>query len=96
LDIDKQLFSKEFQEKIANIKLKQRWLDDFINWEIKRDTFQENLSMEWAALPKNKTGKSFHEDDWINKAFCSNDSLDKALDNIKNPKPESQLLVSNI
>lgn len=96
IDIDKQLFSKEFQEKIANIKLKQRWLNDFINWEIKRDTFQENLSMEWAALPKNKTGKSFHEDDWINKAFCSNDSLDKALDNIKNPKPESQLLVSNI
>ena len=96
IDIDKQLFSPEFQEKIARIKLKERWLEKFIKWELDRDHFQINLSAEWASLAKDESWKSYHHNDWINKAFCSNKTIDSVLDRIKNPKPETKTLLASL
>ena len=90
IDINTQKFTPNFQEKIAYIKLKERWLEDFLKWKIKRDDFQLNLSKEWASLAKDQTEKSYHHDDWINKAFCSNNKIDLILDNIKNPRPKNE------
>ncbi len=96
IDINTQLFSEQFQEKIARIKLKERWLEKFIKWSLKRDDFQVNLSAEWASLAKDKSWKSYHHRDWVNKAFCSNEKIDSVLDSIKNPKPATNTLVASL
>jgi len=96
IDINNQLFSPEFQEKIARIKLKERWLEKFLKWDLKRDAFQINISAEWASLAKDESWKSYHHKDWINKAFCSNEKIDMVLDSIKNPKPETKTLVASL
>jgi hypothetical protein len=53
--------------------------------------------MEWASLAKDSSWKSYHHNDWINKAFCSNRQIDETLDNIINPKPEkTNILIAQL
>ncbi len=82
LDIN-QKFSPEIQDKLAILKLKEIWLDSFLNWKLSRDNFQINVSKEWACLPKNTSWKSYYSWDWLNKALVSNSDFCEALDKLK-------------
>ncbi len=58
-----EIFDENFQDKIATIKLKQRWLNAFMAWRISRDQFQLSISKEWAAIAKDNS--------WQSNLFCS-------------------------
>jgi hypothetical protein len=47
-------FDMTAQNKFTIWKMEQRWLNRFMSGEMSEAKFMENLSMEWAALPKNK------------------------------------------
>ena len=76
-------FDEGFQDKIATIKLKERWLDAFMVWRISRDQFQVKLSQEWASLPKDGSNKSYYAGDGLNKSHISDMQIDMVLDGIK-------------
>lgn len=76
-------FSPELQDRLAICRLKKRWLDAYISWWIDKDRFQLKLSQEWASLPKDDTGKSYYQGDWLNKALVSSGQVDNILDNLK-------------
>lgn len=59
-------FSPEMQDKLAYIKLQERWLNDFKNWYIKKENFQFNLSKEWASIAQNETWLSYYHWDKMN------------------------------
>ena len=68
-------FTPSFQDRIATTKLKERWLDDYINWNITESEFQKRLSQEWASLPSDSSWKSYYEWDWVNKALVWSNEL---------------------
>ncbi len=75
-------FTPEFQDKIALIKLKQRWLNSFLSWATSKEQFAHNLSQEWASLPDPYNwGKSFYSWDWLNNSLTSWSNFSKVLDN---------------
>ena len=86
IDIKTQLFDQKFQRKLAIALLEERWINKYLNNELKRDKFQINLSQEWASLAKDHTNKSFYHLDWKNKALSTNKEIDELLDNLKNPQ----------
>lgn len=72
-------FTPEFQDRIATIKLRDRWLDNFIaTWNISR--FQRNLSMEWASLPKDSSWLSYyHWDNAWNRSHVTHSDMQGIL-----------------
>ena len=61
-------FDQAGQDKIYELLLKRRGLDDYLSGEITEEEFAHNLSKEWAALPKDADGASFYSGDGKNKA----------------------------
>ena len=61
-------FDQAGQDKIYELLLKRRGLDDYLSGEITEEEFAHNLSKEWAALPKDAGGASFYSGDGKNKA----------------------------
>ena len=78
LDLN-QKFTPDFQDKLAILKLEERWLNDFLAGRITLEQFQKNLSKEWAALPKDNNWKSFYHWDGLNKAQVTSAGLVKQL-----------------
>jgi len=77
-------FSPELQDKLAIKLLERRGLNEFLNWKISKEKFIENLSKEWASLPKDSSWLSFyHWDNIGNKAWKNSYAyLDKVLSKI--------------
>ena len=61
-------FDQAGQDKIYELLLKRRGLDDYLSGKITEEEFAHNLSKEWAALPKDAGGASFYSGDGKNKA----------------------------
>jgi muramidase (phage lysozyme) len=79
-----ELFTPEFQDKIATYKLVARWLKDFLTWRLTKEQFAHSLSQEWASLPDPYNWwKSHYDNDWINHALVSQSDLYAALDKLK-------------
>jgi muramidase (phage lysozyme) len=78
-------FTPEIQDRLALLKLKERWLDSFKSWQISQDDFQVALSKEWASIATNERGKSYYEGDTIwNHALVSDEQVDWVLERLKN------------
>lgn len=56
------------QDRMAYALLEGRGYDDYLAGEIDDATFMENLSKEWAALPRDGSGLSYYDGDGVNKA----------------------------
>jgi hypothetical protein len=76
-------FDKAGQDKIFELLLKRRGIDDFMSGEIDEDQFAKNLSMEWAALPENASGKGYYDGVGTNKSLTSFSSVKGQLSALK-------------
>ena len=80
------LFSPENQDKLALALLNYRGLTKFLNGEITRDQFANNLASEWAALPLvtgSKKGLSKYDKDAAgNSARVTVNKLLEAIDQV--------------
>jgi hypothetical protein len=66
IDMDEK-FTPELQDRLALLKMKEYWLDEFKNnWDTAK--FQYKLSQIWASIPKDKSWLSYYSDDWVNNA----------------------------
>lgn len=57
------VFNKEGQDQIYQMLLVHRGLNDFLSGKISDEQFAHNLSMEWAALPKDASGRGYYDGD---------------------------------
>ncbi len=67
-------FDKTLQDKLAVALLERRGLREYINGTLTREKFANNLSKEWAALPKvigDHPEQSYYARDGLNKALLS-------------------------
>lgn len=64
---------------MATELLKRRGLKKFESGEMSTERFIENLSKEWAALPKDKSNKSYWAGTGNNKAHTDFDTLKDLL-----------------
>jgi len=76
-------FDKAGQDKIFELLLKRRGLDDFMSGAISKEEFAKNLSQEWAALPKDASGAGWYDGDGTNKSLTSFSSVMGQLDSLK-------------
>lgn len=72
-------FTPELQDRLALQLLKSRGFEDFLNGNISRTEFMRNLSMEWASLPKDKTGLSYYHGDGLNKSHILPNEIRSAM-----------------
>ena len=76
-------FSPEMQDKLAYIKLEERWLNNFKSWSINKKDFQLWLSQEWASIAKDNTWLSYyHWDNMNNHASNAWKQIFEVLDNL--------------
>lgn len=76
-------FDENFQDKIALLKLKERWLDDFKSGKISLEEFQLNLAKEWASVAKDNSWLSYyHWDSMNNKATTAWRQVRQVLETI--------------
>jgi hypothetical protein len=73
-------FDEKGQDKIFELLLERRGYSDYKAGRLSKEEFAARLSMEWAGLPKNRTGKSFHAGGGNNKAHVAWDDVLRALD----------------
>lgn len=76
-------FDAETQDKLFMARLRYRGLDDYMSKKIDKKQFIHRLSKEWAGLPMDESGKSYHGKDGFNKAHVSYESTYNAV-----PDPE--------
>ncbi len=60
------IFSAEFQDKLAFLKLNERGLSSFKSWRMPQDDFQLNLAREWASIAKDDSWLSYYHGDSMN------------------------------
>lgn len=70
-----EIFDETLQDRLATQLLRRRGIKDFMSGSLSVDQFQENLSKEWAALPRDVSGLSYYDGDGINKATVDHGSL---------------------
>lgn len=74
------VFDEKFQDRLAILKLKERWLDEFKAWAMSLEDFQLSLSKEWASIAKDETWLSYyHWDNMNNKATIAGRQVREAL-----------------
>ena len=89
--IDKDtVFSPDVQDRLADQLLARRGYDDFLEGKISETEFMENLSKEWASLPKDMSGQSYYAGDGLNAAHIAPDEMVRTLRYIKENGPEEQ------
>ena len=76
-------FDQAGQDKIFELLLKRRGIDDFMSGKISEDQFAKNLSMEWAALPEDASGKGYYDGVGPNKSLTSYSSVMGQLSALK-------------
>ena len=81
------LFSPQNQDKLAIVLLEGRGLQRFIDGEITREQFANNLASEWASLPLvtgPNAGRSKYAGDGLNRSLTSVQEFLDVLDQVKN------------
>ena len=74
------VFNKEGQDQIYQMLLVHRGLNDFLSGKISDEQFAHNLSMEWAALPKDASNRGFYDGVGSNKSLLSwEDTLNMSM-----------------
>jgi len=68
IDPSKFKFDQAGQDKLFQLLLEGRGYKDFMSGKMSKEQFATNLSMEWAALPKDASGKSYYAGVGNNKA----------------------------
>ena len=76
-------FDQAGQDKIYELLLKRRGLDDYLSGKITKEQFAHNLSKEWAALPKDAGGASFYSGDGKNAAGRTWEQTLTAIETLK-------------
>lgn len=76
-------FDQAGQDKIFQLLLKRRGIDDFMAGTLSKEDFAKNLSMEWAALPQDASGRGYYDDVGTNKSLTSFSSVMGQLDSLK-------------
>lgn len=74
-----ELFDENMQDKMSVELMRGRGLDDFLSGKITPDAFMANLAVEWAGLPKDKSGLSAHHGDGVNRATVEPGAVLNAL-----------------
>lgn len=72
-------FDEAMQDRMALALLERRGLSEYKSGKLTPKKFAQNLSKEWASLPKDETGASFYEGVGSNKALVGFDEVIKAL-----------------
>ena len=83
IDTSKFKFDQAGQDKIFELLLKRRGIEDFKSGKITKEQFAKNLSMEWAALPQDASGKGYYDGVGTNKSLTSFSSVLGQLDQLK-------------
>jgi hypothetical protein len=83
IDPSKFKFDQAGQDKLFQLLLEGRGYKDFMSGKISKEQFATNLSMEWAALPKDASGKSFYAGVGNNKAHRGWGDTLQQLDQLK-------------
>jgi len=73
------LFDEKTQDDLALALLQGRGFLDFLQGNKNISETVNNLSMEWASLPKDAGGKSYYDGDGLNKAHATYDEVVQAL-----------------
>ena len=73
-------FDEAMQDKMALHLLDARGFQKFLGGQMDTKTFMKNLSMEWASLPKDLSGKSYYHGDGLNKALTTASKVSGTLD----------------
>jgi len=76
-------FDQAGQDKIFELLLKRRGIEDFQSGKITKEQFAHNLSKEWAALPKDASGRGYYDGVGTNKSLTSFSSVMGQLDQLK-------------
>jgi muramidase (phage lysozyme) len=74
-----EVFDGTLQDKLALAKLQERGFNDYVAGKLPANSFIAEISKEWAALPKDATGKGQYDSDGINKANIHYGELQLAL-----------------
>jgi hypothetical protein len=78
-----EIFDETLQDRLGTQLLRRRGLNDFMGGSLSIDKFQENLSQEWAALPRDGSGLSYYDGDGVNKATVEHSNLIEILSGSK-------------
>lgn len=76
------LFDKQMQDRMAAALLERRGITDYVNNAISKEAFANNLSMEWAGLPKvlgENPENSFYMGDGLNASQISSQEVLRAI-----------------
>jgi len=80
LDPAKYRFDEAGQERLYDLLLNRRGYKEYRAGKISKEEFATRLSMEWAGLPKDISGKSYYEGVGSNKAHIPWGDVLRALD----------------
>lgn len=88
-------FDAAMQDRIAIHLMNKRGYQDFLKGNIDAEKFANNLSKEWASLPKNASGLSYYHGDGLNKAGVGWGellaSIKASRNTVRSPAFESQI-----
>ena len=73
------MFNQETQDDLALALLQRRGFLEFLQGNQNISETVENLSKEWASLPKDSGGQSYYAGDGLNKAHATYDEVIQAL-----------------
>lgn len=78
-----EMFDETMQDKMAVALLNGRGYEDYLNGDLSEGRFMRNLSMEWAALPKDMSGAGYYDNDGVNHAGVSPATILTAMRHVK-------------
>jgi len=82
-------FDQQGQDEIFELLLERRGLDGYLSGKITEDKFANNLSKEWAALPKDASGKGFYDGVGSNKSLVGYAETLKMIRGLKENEVET-------
>lgn len=84
MDLNKEIFNPETQDKLAIQLLRQKGLDRWLSGKMSDDAFMDRLAQVWAGLPSpSKGGKSWYQGVGSNRAGISVAAVQNTLNDIK-------------
>ena len=92
IDPDTFKFDQQGQDKIFQLLLERRGLNDYLSGKLTEEEFAKNLSMEWAALPTDASGRGYYDGVGGNKSLVGWEQTLQMIRGIKdtaNNDPES-------
>lgn len=88
-------FDKNTQDRLGTALLKRRGLDSYLSGKMDADTFADNLSKEWAALPF-RTSRSFYAGVGSNRSGVARSSFMQVLAGTGGSSPTGMMAGSSM